>query len=494
MRNFFARMNGGSGAFAAAAVCLVLIAAGFWVQSKRDVDSSPQQAALLVPQSDQPTAEVKSAETPEVQADTDAPKPVLNETSKVETATAVAIVAKDKPIVNEPAEPEAVPEAAAVPKPEAEPTQATAQDNVPAPAFDEVRREPDGMTVIAGRAAPGAEVIVLQDGVEIARTTADGLGKFATLAMIAPDGQGHLLSLRQSYKGGEKASDDEIILAPLAQTVVVANEPEAVVSPDVTAEVAEESTSQDGESVKEAVMALQQQASEDKAEAIPSTVVAADQVTAGTPDKVVAALEPSPSETPATPSATHSETSAPEQPAKPAPVAILKSTVLGVELLNTPSPEAMTNVAIDTISYSDVGEVQLAGRAQSVATSVRVYLDNDSVVNLPVDEQGRWRGELPDVDEGLYTLRVDEVSAAGKVTSRVETPFKREATEVLIAAAAGQNGPLKAITVQKGATLWAIARERYGDGQLYVRVFEANNGAIRDPDLIYPGQVFDLPD
>ncbi|MGR3529772.1 MAG: LysM peptidoglycan-binding domain-containing protein, partial [Sulfitobacter sp.] len=45
-----------------------------------------------------------------------------------------------------------------------------------------------------------------------------------------------------------------------------------------------------------------------------------------------------------------------------------------------------------------------------------------------------------------------------------------------------------------GATLWAIARERYGDPFLYVRVFEANRDSIRDPDLIYPGQVFDLPD
>ena len=154
----------------------------------------------------------------------------------------------------------------------------------------------------------------------------------------------------------------------------------------------------------------------------------------------------------------------------------------------------MTNVAIDTISYSDQGDVELAGRAQTNTTSVRVYLNNDSVVSLPVDEEGRWRGELPDVDEGIYTLRVDEVSSGGNITSRVETPFKREDTDALAAASAAQDGPLKAITVQKGATLWAIARERYGDGELYVRVLEANAALIRNPDLIYPGQIFDLPD
>ena len=45
-------------------------------------------------------------------------------------------------------------------------------------------------------------------------------------------------------------------------------------------------------------------------------------------------------------------------------------------------------------------------------------------------------------------------------------------------------------TVQPGNTLWAIARERYGRGILYVAVYEANRDLIRDPDLIYPGQVF----
>ncbi|MBD3765996.1 MAG: LysM peptidoglycan-binding domain-containing protein, partial [Rhodobacterales bacterium] len=49
------------------------------------------------------------------------------------------------------------------------------------------------------------------------------------------------------------------------------------------------------------------------------------------------------------------------------------------------------------------------------------------------------------------------------------------------------------VTVQPGNTLWGISRERYGQGVLYVRVYEANRSQIRDPDLIYPGQVFTVP-
>ena len=100
---------------------------------------------------------------------------------------------------------------------------------------------------------------------------------------------------------------------------------------------------------------------------------------------------------------------------------------------------------------------------------------------------------MPEIDTGIYTLRVDAVDAEGDVVSRIETPFKREEPAVLAAAIAGPEGPARAVTVQAGDTLWAIARDRYGEGLLYVQVFDANRDSIRDPDLIYPGQVFDLP-
>jgi len=47
--------------------------------------------------------------------------------------------------------------------------------------------------------------------------------------------------------------------------------------------------------------------------------------------------------------------------------------------------------------------------------------------------------------------------------------------------------------IRRGDNLWTIARRVYGDGVKYTTIYEANNGQIRDPDRIYPGQVFDLP-
>lgn len=48
--------------------------------------------------------------------------------------------------------------------------------------------------------------------------------------------------------------------------------------------------------------------------------------------------------------------------------------------------------------------------------------------------------------------------------------------------------------MQTGDTLWAISRERHGEGVLYDKVVEANRDSINDPDLIYCGQIFAIPD
>ena len=41
--------------------------------------------------------------------------------------------------------------------------------------------------------------------------------------------------------------------------------------------------------------------------------------------------------------------------------------------------------------------------------------------------------------------------------------------------------------------LWTIAHHFYGDGFSYANIYRENNGQIRNPHLIYPGQVFVMP-
>ena len=164
---------------------------------------------------------------------------------------------------------------------------------------------------------------------------------------------------------------------------------------------------------------------------------------------------------------------------------------------NPVSPDALTNIVIDTISYDAEGEVAIAGRGAG-AGFVRIYVDNRPVKTERIAEDGSWRAALPEVDSGVYTLRIDEVDESGEVTSRVETPFKKEEPEALAEAIetarqTGTEGPITLVTVQPGFTLWGIARRNYGEGIQYVQIYEANKDQIRDPDLIYPGQIFTIP-
>ncbi|MEL0033076.1 MAG: LysM peptidoglycan-binding domain-containing protein, partial [Paracoccaceae bacterium] len=158
-------------------------------------------------------------------------------------------------------------------------------------------------------------------------------------------------------------------------------------------------------------------------------------------------------------------------------------------------PDVMTGVLFDTINYSKDGGVAVTGRGRPEAI-VRFYLDNSPVASTAVDQQGYWSADLSDVEAGVYTLRLDQLDQTGKVSSRIESPFKREDREVLAGQIKDTASParINVITVQPGNTLWAISRERYGRGILYVQVFDANKDKIRDPNLIYPGQIFDLPD
>jgi len=500
MSKSMAALGGRSGVLTIVAIGAVVIGVASWFQL-RGSEYPPYSAP------DERVPEIPQAETANAPAAADTAEPAEPAQAGAAEDQAEGEVVDNAATQDQPAQEDTGQMASAEPEPEP----ALAFDL----AFDEVRREGDGMTVIAGRAAPGARIDILQDGAAIASATADGSGKFATLAMIPPDGKGHVLSLSQTAPGGQTTtSRDSIILAPTtppaaevaqaADTAASDAEPIAEQTPIAQADAPGPEVPGETADPLPADEALAQAARSEQTNAPQSAPETAAVPSEPAPDAQPAAEDDAPVETadaepvqaptvsePVTAPTTSEATNTPEPEQN---VALLKATEEGLELLNAPRPDALQSVALDTISYSDAGQVQLSGRARPDTRVVRVYLDNKSVISLPVDENGRWRGDLPDVDAGVYTLRVDEVTPDGKVSSRVETPFKRESVATLEAAGAGQDGPIKAITVQKGATLWAIARERYGDGLLYVRVFEANSDAIRDPDLIYPGQVFDLPD
>jgi hypothetical protein len=148
--------------------------------------------------------------------------------------------------------------------------------------------------------------------------------------------------------------------------------------------------------------------------------------------------------------------------------------------------EAPLGLGVDTLDYDDKGRLTISGRAAPGAR-VNVYLDNGFIGRAEAGADGIWQLS-PDVriKPGFYTLRADQVDNAGKVAARVSMPFSR-------AEPMAETPPEPFVIVQPGNSLWRLARRAYGKGIRYTTIFEANKEQIKDPDLIYPGQVFALP-
>ncbi|HEY0214121.1 MAG TPA: hypothetical protein VGC40_11120 [Paenirhodobacter sp.] len=158
--------------------------------------------------------------------------------------------------------------------------------------------------------------------------------------------------------------------------------------------------------------------------------------------------------------------------------------------------QGSADLVIDTLAFDADNGVEISGRGAPAGAVLRAYIDNVEAGLVAAGTQGGWQMILPAPLPGAHQLRVDALDAGGKVLARAETEFTAARHDTLEAAAQpqGNGGKPRIITIEKGYTLWAVAREAYGDPYLYVRVFEANRAQIRDPNLIYPGQTLSIPE
>ncbi|TVR97006.1 MAG: LysM peptidoglycan-binding domain-containing protein [Rhodospirillales bacterium] len=293
------------------------------------------------------------------------------------------------------------------------------------PRFDVVRVTPEGDAVLAGRAEPGARVVITDRDRPIGETTADHRGEWVFLpeAPLAPG---------ERWLGLEvHPADDDDSPAPR----LLSDDLLLVIIPDR----ADPGT---GSPASAATRALVMQIPRDGAG--PATVL---QVPA----------EPSAEDVPA-----------------------------GLAL------------AITAVDRDAAGQLTISGHAPESA-AVNVYVGDTFVGQAVADEQGRWLlrpHAWPDGSAG--GVRADQVDAAGQVLARVAVPFVAAETLAGMPLATpepddGVATPLHTVVIRPGENLWRIARTVYGTGFAYTEIYEANRDQIRDPDLIYPGQVFTLP-
>ena len=364
---------------------------------------------------------------------------------------------------------EAVPAAAATPKVTAEavlppsdladvapaaapPAEIAAVDPVPPetapqpPSFDVVRIEPDGASLVAGTASPGATILLRLDGVEVAKLLAGPDGKFAALFSLGASATPRMLTMTMlTAEGATIDAPDRVAVAPTAAPQVVALlEP----APPEPAPVAPAPVAPAPAAPATAEPAAPDVTLESAPETAASQAIAAETVPQTVPETV------------------------------PEPAAALLVTPEGVTVLQTdgeaPVGTAGT-VSLDSIAYTADGAVALGGTGTPGQT-VQLYLDNTQIASVAVPAGGNWSVTLSTIAPGLYALRADEVDAGGTVTSRIETPFKRETLEAL---AAALGAPAEAPAAELVAALEMAAETPVGEAA----------SAEAAPDAVVPDAV-----
>ena len=331
--------------------------------------------------------------------------------------------------------------------------------NLPSPKFDLFSIDSSGLATIAGKGLAGQDLEIVLDGQVIAVVIPDDNGEFAIILDLGISNKPRSLVLRSRHKDGrEVVSEETVLITPILETdeqdknIIVAEE-SSDANPDKPK--VEENNEEDTIEIN----------SLNKTETVESKELDTSNVS----------------------------------------VAIVSSKDLKVisPAVQTNAPK-VSDVIIDAISYDAEGEVLLSGRGV-VDQHIRIYVDNKPVKTRSIEADGTWSMDLQEIDAGVYILRIDQLESDGVVTSRTETPFQKETNQVAKQMAALANNEvadstpqigigLSTVIIQPGYTLWAVARKTYGFGIQYVRIYHANKDQIRDPDLIYPGQIFKLPE
>ncbi len=306
------------------------------------------------------------------------------------------------------------------------------------PSFDLVRVESDGSVLIAGKAGPNATVEIDTGARVIGKSVAGPEGDFTIIADEPLRPGGYQLTLRST-------TPDNVVATSLETAVI--SIPEKA----------------DGQ-----VLALIEKP--------------------GAPSKLI--TTPALSSTPAVAHAAQLKIA--DAPASS-------------ELPLTATTE-QPKIALDAVEIEG-RRIFLAGTA-GPGRKVRAYANNILIGETEVLPGGSFLIEAErHLPVGDYMFRVDVLNDpdGAKVIARAVVPFTREPGEAIAAvvpAAASETpgGKLQAIEsesaviIRRGDTLWRISRRVYGHGVRYSTIYFANQAQIRDPNRIWPGQVFKVPE
>ncbi|MBH5372727.1 LysM peptidoglycan-binding domain-containing protein [Bradyrhizobium glycinis] len=145
--------------------------------------------------------------------------------------------------------------------------------------------------------------------------------------------------------------------------------------------------------------------------------------------------------------------------------------------------------------------VTIAAAAPSPARTPPVAKQETKPAEKPEDKSDVVAA-LPSASPRLAS--VPEKQAARPIGALKPGPKPKAFANAPAATAVASASPADALTaapaeaggsriIARGDSLWALSRLAYGDGSRYGVIFKANRDKIHNPNLIYPGQTFVMP-
>jgi nucleoid-associated protein YgaU len=364
------------------------------------------------------------------------------------------------------------------------------------PTFDTVRVEPDGSALVAGQGPAGASLRVIVDGIETASGLIDGSGKFATLFDLPSSSAPRLMTLEAVMPDGTViASKDSVAIAPTVPPVVVAGvEPEPATEP--AAEVVAQTpatllVTEGGASVMQAptVIAEPGQPFAVSIDTISYAPDGAVQLSGQAAAGAFVRLYLDNSELMLLTAPANGPWSA-TLPDVPPGIYTLRADQIGADgkvasRFETPFKRETPEALAEASAPLPEPEPDVVASVEATIEPAPAIEQTPSVVPLAPSDPAI-------VPDPVVEATPPEPERAVTAPDPAVPPVAEDPAVVASIKPASPAAPVT-MTVQPGFSLWKIARENYGDGVMYVQVFDANRDKIKDPDLIYPGQVFTMP-
>lgn len=106
--------------------------------------------------------------------------------------------------------------------------------------------------------------------------------------------------------------------------------------------------------------------------------------------------------------------------------------------------------------------------------------------------KGKYSGGSGDFYYDIKFIVVQEIKIYTTNELKIKAPAARPASKKK-AKKKKTEKKTKTYTVKSGDCLWRIAQKHLGSGAKYMQIYNLNKDKIKNPNLIYPGQVLTLP-